>query len=557
MSQWAPARQLGGRGDYWPGHPVTLWRGANTPVRSRKQTTLFYAAFQAYSIAMALVTGVVLVPLYLRYVPADLYGAWQASGSILVWMTVLDPGFSAVVQQRVAAAHGSGDYDALSGWIATGLWIGVAVALLMLLVGFLTSFFLASWMKLPHTIDTAALTSAFRWSAIGSAAMIVAYASAAGNLGLQAIVGGSVIFVGASLLRLLLIVLMLRSGFGLLAIAIPSTVMALVFMCGSFAYLRWRLFAEQVTFAWAPTRLRALAGLLSFTSVANWATVAVNNLDLFLVARFLGPSSVNTLRFTRAAPEMSRLLVERPGVAVQPSLAHLVGAGGIDRARQVLVRMLGLAICVVLLLVSGFALFNRDFVALWVGRQFFAGTLVNALVVTWFILTVSVTVLSGLCFAAGDIRGNSIAIAARAALYLPLLWVGAHFWGLAGIVAAGVVSIVATQAWYFPRAFVRIYRVPRSARLQLLRTAIHATMAAVLSCFVFLRVERSTWLHFSLAAAGFTLLYSLLLAAFSSDVRSATAMAWRFVRRRSPRGENALRGVSQETPAAGSARALG
>ena len=50
-----------------------------------------------------------MVPLYLKYIPVELYGAWLATGNIVNWLLVVDPGISTVVMQRVGKSYGADD----------------------------------------------------------------------------------------------------------------------------------------------------------------------------------------------------------------------------------------------------------------------------------------------------------------------------------------------------------------------------------------------------------------------------------------------------------------
>lgn len=502
--------------------------------RSRKRTTVVNLCFQAAAVCLAAVSGVILVPLYLHHIPANLYGAWQASGNILTWITALDPGLSIVIQQRVAIAYGRKDASAVTGWIASGLLLTTAIALIVLTAGMVVSGFLSSWMNLPPTLDQATLATAFRWSAVASALMILSFSVTAANQGLQSSMAIGLIFVAVSVCRLLLVVFLLGAGYGLLAIAMPSVLMGVFLLGGNLVYLLARLRMEDIPFSPAPTRLRALAGLLSFTFASRSAALLANNMDLFVVARILGPDSVNVLRFTRTGPELSRMLVERPTAAMQPALAHLLGGGETDHARVILLRLLRITTWALTLLGTGFFVFNRDFVSLWVGEHFYAGTSVNVILVTGFVASAGAAVLSNLCFAAGNIRGNSLAGLAQVLVYLPLLWFGGYRFGMLGVVAASLLSLILTQCWYLPQVFARIYKLTSGDRVGLLSSMFLSVSAASVVAVVFSHVSVTTWPTFVVSVAAFGGCYTLLLVLISAEARAEArnGLAWILSRNR-------------------------
>lgn len=47
-----------------------------------------------------MMVGIILVPIYLVYIPKDLYGYWLATGNILTIISLLDPGIGGVVTQK-------------------------------------------------------------------------------------------------------------------------------------------------------------------------------------------------------------------------------------------------------------------------------------------------------------------------------------------------------------------------------------------------------------------------------------------------------------------------
>ena len=105
------------------------------------------------------------------------------------------------------------------------LWISAVFSGLILAVGFVASLFLVSWMNLPPEIDVEALGAAFRWSALGSALMVLSYTVIAANMGLQSSLGIGLIFMLISIVRLVLVVILVPHGFGLSGIALPTAVM--------------------------------------------------------------------------------------------------------------------------------------------------------------------------------------------------------------------------------------------------------------------------------------------------------------------------------------------
>src|SRR5207237_10076234 len=61
-----------------------------------------------------------LLPLYLKNIDSATLGIWLATGSILGWMTLIDPGVGEVLQQKIAELRGSKNYGEIGRLIGSG-----------------------------------------------------------------------------------------------------------------------------------------------------------------------------------------------------------------------------------------------------------------------------------------------------------------------------------------------------------------------------------------------------------------------------------------------------
>ena len=104
-------------------------------VTSRRRTTQWELFFQYLTIPLGMVSGIVLVPMYLKYIPQDVYGAWLATGNVLAWLTISDPGLSGVLRQRIAASYGRGDVTSIGEIISSGLMITCGVTAVLVMAG--------------------------------------------------------------------------------------------------------------------------------------------------------------------------------------------------------------------------------------------------------------------------------------------------------------------------------------------------------------------------------------------------------------------------------------
>ena len=262
-----------------------------------------------------------------------------------------------------------------------------------------------------------------------------------------------------------------------------------------------------------------MAKLSSYTFLGCSAGVIATNLDAFVLTRYLGPEVAPVFVLTRKAQDISRMVLERPAVAFMPAVAHLAGAGELERAKVALLRLLRLTLWLLGLIAAGFLVFNGDFITLWVGADLFAGSAVNFIIVLALVISVLVNGLSYLCFSLGNIKGNSLASVAQGLLSVPLIVVGAKYWGMIGLALAPVLVMLVTTAWYYPRSFSRLLNLDRSDAKAFAREAAVVLMSGIIVWAIFVQIPVATWVTFILAVGAFVTAYTLVLSVFSESFR--------------------------------------
>lgn len=488
--------------------------------RSRKRTTKWNLFFHYVSISLDMVAGVVLVPIYFKFIPVSLYGAWLATGNILMWLTVIDPGLSTILQQRIGAAYGNGDFSEIGDLIVSGLCITGFIVILIGFAGVLSSGYLVDWINLTEEVDAVILKDAFMLAVAGTCLMVFSYSVISANQGLQGSLGIGMIHAVLSLFKIILTIVLLYRGFGLLAVAIPLVFFGAGLTIMNGVYLTWRLVSEKIDLRFSIRKAPALIRLFSYTFFGRISGLILNHVDLLFTGRFIGPESAALLNLTRKAPDMSQMFVERPAIAFMPAVSHLIGAGEKDKAKTVLLRLLRILLWMLGLFTGGFIAFNDDFVGLWVGRQLFAGYAVNYICVFKFLMAVSISVLANLAFACGNIRGTTLSAFVQSLVYIPAIIVGAKYFGLVGVALAPVVSMLAVQGWYIPRIFSKILHLSPDDR-----KAIFREFSCVLTIVLPLTligglIKPSDWFQFIGLTTVFGFLYCAALPVLSKACRS-------------------------------------
>lgn len=488
-------------------------------MRSRTQTTVWNLFFHYSSIALMILSGLILVPFYLKFIPLGDYGAWLATGNILVWITAVDPGLSTVLQQRVGFAYGRKDNAEIGRIVVSGVSLALAFSLLPLLFGWAFADNIPGWLKLSAGVDGATLTRAFTLAILGTSLAILSYSVTAVNQGLLSSVGIGLIYVVVHAFDIILTIILLHRGWGLMAMAFSFVVRGAGLLIGNSVYLSLRLARGKIPLSFSSSGLADISKVLSFTFFARSGALIAGNMESFLVARFIGASYVPALALTKKSLDISRTFIERPPLAFMPAISHLFGAGELDKVRANLLRLCTILLWTAGLIVGGIFVFNKRFVGLWVGEKYFAGFWINLVLCLNFLLVAMNSALSNLALSLGDIKVNSFVAFLQSVVYIALAVLLARAYGMIGIVSAISLSIIMVSAWYYPRSIASRISIGKADYRPLANEVLFVLAVAAPLVGLFSLLDLSGLAQFLSLSFAFSLLYLSGLALISSSFR--------------------------------------
>ena len=104
---------------------------------SRKKQTIWRYFFQNLDFVIGIGNGIILVPIYLIFIDSDIYGAWLATGSIISWLSISDPGIGLIVQQRISHYYAKNDRNSIEKVLSSGLILVALSIIITLILGYI------------------------------------------------------------------------------------------------------------------------------------------------------------------------------------------------------------------------------------------------------------------------------------------------------------------------------------------------------------------------------------------------------------------------------------
>jgi O-antigen/teichoic acid export membrane protein len=418
--------------------------------RTRRAATI--AAFAYCQYALAIVTGIFLVPLTLHTLGARAWGLWLASSEVLSYAGMADLGILGVLPWMLAAADGRRDRAELRTLVSQGLWLGSCVGVAYAVVA-VTAWHVLSPRLFLTEADRALVARPLTILVVSTALSYPIAIYKAVIVGLQDAFFNGVLAIVHGAIAVVLTAGLLLGGYGLYALvwaAVVPSVLGLVVSA-----VRVAMIAPDLAFAVSRPRfdeLRVLFvnGFGTWLGTLGWQLLAASN---GIVITYMGhPEWVPIYSCTGKVAAMCLPLAWVLPDSGHIGLAQLSGERQSDaRVRKVVLMMQRLHLLVAGVMACGLLVFNPAFVTRWVGAPLFGGVPLNALLAVGVLLHSFVHGLVSSASIIGNRAKVGVLVLVNGVLQTLLAIVLGHRLGLIGIAWA---SLVATSITALPGGIV-------------------------------------------------------------------------------------------------------
>lgn len=418
---------------------------------SNKKNAVLNTVFQLSSIIYLMFIGIILVPMYLKYIPVDLYGYWLASGNIIAWIGAFDPGVSSVMQQRIGVSLGSGDYKKIGKHIGSSIIISISILFILSIILFVIYHYIFGWIGIKNFDYQDKLKVSLICAGIGTLFSLQSFGFVGINYGLQLYKPVGFLSLSTNLVGIACTFLLLPM-YGIKALGIAILLRGFIDLAGNIFILWIFLKTTTITIKFSYVNTQKLFADVSFNFFAKFGNLLTDNSQSFFITRYITPEAAVIFRFTKTIPEVSKIFISRPAAAIMPIFSNYLGKSpALEDVKLKISKMIFYTVWSSGLIFIGFILLNKTFINLWVGNKFYAGNLVNCLIVLWVVLSSLTNNLSYTVFALGDLRKNNIVVFFESILFFALMILMIKPLGILGIALALLLSQTIIPLIYFPR----------------------------------------------------------------------------------------------------------
>lgn len=465
--------------------------------------------------------GIVLVPYYLIHIPQNIYGAWLASGSIAYWIVVINPGLTEIVQQQVAFNKGKQDKQELVRVVFSGLVVSILLCVVLFISGSILSRFILDLLKLDSSY--AVVERAFYFTVLTICGTIISQTFIGFLNGFQLSFYVGLFNVISYLASIFATFFLLERGHGLLGIAYASLIRVGILFLLSSSFLCFLATGHVIkSLGFFSLQLRQhsiLLKMFSYSFVSRIFSVITGNAESFLLARYYGVDIVTPIMITKKIPDLLVSFITRPTYAMTPSIALMRGIGNLEQLRPLIWKTFKVIIWLSGISLSLLSVFNDDIIALWVGKNLFAGHLINLAICFSAAMSIIFHVLSEVNISLGEIKSNAKIAIVQGTLYVPTVAICVYFLGPIGIILSIGINRLMVSNWFLMNRLVVSLKCNGGDLILLGREMFSALVIVTVIFFVFRKMDVLSIpsLVALLCVHGF--LYFLLLSFVSANFR--------------------------------------
>ncbi len=452
--------------------------------------------------AVRITLAFVFVPCITESLGAARYGVWGILFQIINYLALLDFGFEKAIINFVATCLGRGDRDGVSWVINTSarlyLWFGIAAILLT--AG-------AAWLVLPYLkVNSSTLLVESQWALVligffaGIRFWFVPVTAALG--GFQRYDSLTMIGVAEDVARTIVMILLLKSGSGLIPLAATVLGFGVLRQIISLWWLK-RIFPE-----WrmkTPTDQTLTKSLFDYSKITFGITLAwmvIFNTDSLLLGFFASATAAGIFNPATQLAGYIRHMVNAVGTPLIAAVAHAKGAQDLGAATAMYLRLFRYASYGGFAVLGLVAVYATPLVALWLPSGFEETARVMILLAIGSAVFVPHILSNSMLFAVNQHRLLFYTVLGEAALKLLFAIVLIRPMGAVGIALANAIPQLVCYLGIYPFLVSRAVNV---APIDLLwgqcKSALIATVFTLIPGYVLTRiVPTDTWFSLSLSA---------------------------------------------------------
>lgn len=404
------------------------------------KASIYNYIFGMANIGFAIISGILLVPLYLAYIDTSTYGSWLALSNVILIIGSVESGFGLVITQYLSKAIQDKNRNSISDLNGSNVILSILISLLLIVIGCGLSPFIVAWVNTPESS-----ISIIKHATIVSVVSAV-FGFLAGQIGVYTQVWQKTFHSGlsnllSSMFGIGVIILLLYLDMGILSLAYGALLRSLFKFIYLFIYsvLQWK--SENMPMFRFNNDLSKKMIVESFMPfLSRISSIIVNNSQVFMVSAFISPSMAAIYDITSKLIVICSLLMSNLNGSIFASLAHIFATNDKPYIKSSLESLFEITNSVYFWAFLFCTFFTKEVVTIWVGSPMFGGMILNILIIISIILKERKSLLQVLLFSIGTFSFSSRIDILASFIYISIIVLAIPYYGINVIPLAMIIS---------------------------------------------------------------------------------------------------------------------
>jgi O-antigen/teichoic acid export membrane protein len=257
---------------------------------SKYKASLHNYMFNSINAIVMIVNGIIMVPIYFKFMSVSDYGAWLATGNIVAMLGLVESGFAGVITQKMSIALANNDGKKFLQLASANIYTALIMAMALLLLGLSIFPFIADWINAEESIKKA-ITIAYVISLFSAVISLLVSLFGAFPQVWQNTKTIGIINTVVNIIAIVSLVIYLYAGFGVVSLALGYITRSSLNLIGQGAWIirEWRkrelslpLFNFSVT--------KDLLRDCMYPFLSKISDVIMGSSQSFIIALFINPT---------------------------------------------------------------------------------------------------------------------------------------------------------------------------------------------------------------------------------------------------------------------------
>lgn len=410
-----------------------------------------------------------MTPFVVAHLGDTAYGIWALVLQLTGYMGIVDVGLRSALVRFISRLSARQEHDALNRLLSSVLILYGVFAPACVAVGILLSVYILPHMQVgAGYLRMAQITVVVASGILAGDFLFATPHSILAGLSRWDIINAT--WITTILVRTALIILFLKLGFGLVALAVIQLACHVAGYSAEVALIRIFRLVPNLRFILQKPERQEMQPVMQHSwyslllSIANRINYQV---DTVVIGAFLPIGQVTFYVIGLRLVEYLRDLLNSSTLIVAPVVSSLEAVGDSPQVNSLLVRGTKYSVLIGCLGGVAFLALGRDFIRLWMGSRFEgpSGT-VLAILAVGVIFSCTQFVSAHVLFGLSKHRINLGWTVVESALNLGLSIFLVRRYGIFGVAAGTAIANLLIRGWLYPRSFLRALAVPWRVYLQ-------------------------------------------------------------------------------------------